>query len=64
MTTLEIANRTRQAARHFTSNRSGSVVVEYVVVGALIGAGAFVGIMMVGDVATDFFGRAIAVFNG
>ncbi|MFA9387854.1 MAG: hypothetical protein ACERIE_07275 [Methyloceanibacter sp.] len=63
MTTLEIASTTRQAARCFMSNSDGSVAIEYVVAGAPIGAGVFVGVTMLSGAVTDIFGCVIAAFN-
>jgi len=63
MTTLEIANRTRQTAGCFTSNSDGSVAIEYVVAGAPLGAGVLVGVTMLSGAVTDIFGCVIAAFN-
>jgi len=63
MTTLEIASTTRQAARCFMSNGDGSVAIEYVVAGAPIGAGVFVGVTLLSGAVADIFECVIGAFN-
>jgi Flp pilus assembly pilin Flp len=63
MTTTDAVRKTRHAARRFTSNCSGSAAIEYIVAGALIGAGVLVGVTVLNSAVT-LYGRVISAFNG
>jgi Flp pilus assembly pilin Flp len=56
--------RGKAEVRRFASDRLGSVAIEYIVAGALIGIGVAAGVSVLSGAVTDLYGSVIAKFAG